>query len=376
MQESDLAETAQPPAPKSRDPDRIMIPGLPKDQAVPTGMAPLIRNAWYVIAERSTVDRTLRSIKALGEPLVFFRTEAGEPVVLDDRCAHRRYALSKGVLIGDDVRCGYHGFTFNQTGRCIWVPGMKTALGFGVRAYPAVERGPWLWVWMGDPDKANPDLIPMEAAPRDDDCMFLTYCHNPGNYLLLIENLLDLSHIHFLHGPEAASIEQAEEPTKGMTVADGVGWTKDVPREKMGLIAHWCGGDPEMWISSSNWTKQHGPAFNHALSLRKALDSGVEAVPSSFYVAHAITPEDETNTHQFTLLCTSEKLVMPKEVLAQIVLENVFADDVYAIGRMQEAILSDRREGTVEYGVFNDRFGVTMRKQLDALKRLESEAGS
>ncbi len=376
MQESvaDISETTRASA--SEDTGRIMTPGLPQDQPVPAGMAPLIRNAWYVIAERSAVDRTLKSIKALGEPLVFFRTEAGEPVVLDDRCAHRRYALSKGVLIGDAVRCGYHGFTFNRTGRCIWVPGVKSAPGFGVRAYPAVERGPWLWVWMGDPDKADPALIPLEDRVWDDDSMFLTYCHNPGNYMLLIENLLDLTHIHFLHGPQAASIEQAEEPTKGITVDDGVGWTKSVPREQMGMIAHWCGGDPEVWISSTNWTKQHGPSFNHALSLRESLDPGVTAVPSSFYVAHAITPEDETNTHQFTLLNTGEKLVMPKEVLSQIVLENVFADDVYAISRMQEAILSDRRAGTVEFGVFNDRFGVSMRKQLDALKRKESHAGA
>lgn len=372
MPESKVDLTAEVRTPDAKEADRIKIPGLPRDNPVPVGMAPLIRNAWYVIAESEKVDRTLRSIKALGEPLVYFRTEAGEPIILDDRCAHRRYALSKGVLIGDDVRCGYHGFTFNRTGRCIWVPGMKAAPGFGVRAYPAVERGPWLWVWMGDPDKADPALIPLEDKSWDADCTFQTYCHNPGNYLLLIENLLDLTHIHFLHGPEAASIEQAEEPTRGMAVEDGVGWTKNVAREKMGLIAHWCGGDPEMWVSSSNWTKQHGPSFNHAVSLREALTPGVHAVPSSFYVAHAITPEDETNTHQFTMLNTGEKLVMPKEVLAQIVLENVFADDVYAIGRMQEAILADRREGTIEYGVFNDRYGATMRKLLSTLKVQES----
>jgi len=354
--------------------DSVMIPGLPKDRELPQGMAPLIRNCWYVIAERDQVNRELGALKVLGQPLVYYRTEAGEPVVLDDRCAHRRYALSEGILIGDSVRCGYHGFTYDAQGRCVWAPAQNgKRMGFGVRSYPGYEKGPWLWVWMGEPEKADPRDIPLENDGWDPKYNFCLYTHNPGNYLLLIENLLDLTHIHFLHGEAAASIEQAEQPVQTIDVADGVGWKKEVEREVMGLIAMWTGGDPEQCIKSYSDDKQIGPAFNHSLSIREATagDENV-ASPREFYVAHAITPQDEFNTHQFTMFRVSEPLVLPHDALIQITSEQVFADDVKAIKIMQEHINIENRTGNIESGVINDRFGIKMRKLLNDLKQKET----
>jgi vanillate O-demethylase monooxygenase subunit len=349
--------------------NRIRIADLPIDTEPPEGFAPLIRNCWYAIAEKQDVNRELGSIKVLGQPLVFYRSEAGEPIVLDDRCAHRRYALSKGVLIGDNVRCGYHGFTYNPEGRCIWAPAQNDKeMGFGVRAYPSVERGPWLWVWLGHPELANPENIP----PIERECHASMYTHNPGNYLLLIENLLDLTHIHFLHGEQAASIEQADEPVHNYDVTNGVGWTKSVEKEKMGLVGYWTGGDPEQWVQSEYIQRQIGPSLNDNTNFRKALPGDEKiASPSLFYVAHAITPEDEYNTHQFTYFSLGEPLVIPPEAVTQITAEKVFADDVKVIKEMQKNILEDNRQGRVEFGVVNDRFGLKMRKILKEMKALE-----
>src|SRR5271155_3325257 len=114
------------------------------------GLGPLIHEAWYVIAASDDVGHELSTITVLNQPLVFFRAEDGSPVVLDDRCAHRRYSLAKSHLKGDTIQCAYHGFTYDRTGACIFAPGVTEELKFGVRQYPAVERGLWLWVWMGD----------------------------------------------------------------------------------------------------------------------------------------------------------------------------------------------------------------------------------
>jgi vanillate O-demethylase monooxygenase subunit len=359
-------------------PDSFKKPGLPQDKELPQGMAPMIRNAWYVIAEREQIKRELGSIRVLGQPLVYYRTEEGVPVVLDDRCAHRRYPLSKGVLNGDDVRCGYHGFTYSKSGHCVLAPAQKEKkMGFGVRSYPVHEYGPWVWVWMGDPERADPRDIPLEDGSWDPTYNFCLYTHNPGNYLLLIENLLDLTHIHFLHGEAAASIEQVEEPVTPLDIPNGAGWKKEIDREYMGLIAHWTGGDPEQWIKSYSDDKQIGPSFNHSLSIREALPGEEDkfASPREFYVAHAITPEDETNTHQFTFFRVSEPLVMPHEALIKMTSEMVFADDVEAIRCMQENILLETRTGTIEFGIVNDRFGMKMRRLLADLKEQEMEVG-
>lgn len=164
----------------------FVIPELPLNSSearadgYPEQMAPLVFSAWYVIARSEEVGRTLSSIRALKQPLVFYRTEDGEPVVFDDRCAHRRYPLSKGRLKGDHIECGYHGYTYGTSVQCIWASGVpverapKQGLPFGVRAYPCAEKGGWLWVWMDDPDEADPAEISLPDL--DEACQDRLYC--------------------------------------------------------------------------------------------------------------------------------------------------------------------------------------------------------
>ena len=106
--------------PVQAPPASIGVAGLPVDDtgdALPSAFAPFVRNAWYVVAESRAIGRELSHIRLLGEPLVMYRTEAGEAVVLDDRCAHRRFPLSKSKLVGDTIQCGYHGFTYEKSVR-------------------------------------------------------------------------------------------------------------------------------------------------------------------------------------------------------------------------------------------------------------------
>jgi vanillate O-demethylase monooxygenase subunit len=59
----------------------------------------------------------------LGEPVVLFRDSAGHPRALHDSCPHRHLPLSMGCVVGDNIRCGYHGISFDGSGRCIDIPG-------------------------------------------------------------------------------------------------------------------------------------------------------------------------------------------------------------------------------------------------------------
>ncbi len=132
------------------------------------------RNQWYVVGFSSDFTRELTQRWCLGEPLVMYRTAAGQPVALADRCVHRRYPLSRGRLIGDAIRCGYHGATFASSGACVAIPAQeRIAAQFAVKSYPLVERWNWVWIWPGDPALADPDRIPDHEAlgltdPRQD----------------------------------------------------------------------------------------------------------------------------------------------------------------------------------------------------------------
>lgn len=159
------------------------------------------RNAWYAIAEAGEVDRQPLRRLALGEPLVLFRTEAGDAVILEDRCCHRLAPLSPGQLIGDAIECPYHGLRFDPEGRCTHVPGqMKIPARAKVRTYPARERYGLIWVWMGNVDQAMQTELPNWQWAEDPEWTSIQgRFHIRCSYLLAIDNLMDLSHIGYVH---------------------------------------------------------------------------------------------------------------------------------------------------------------------------------
>ncbi|MGI5152615.1 Rieske 2Fe-2S domain-containing protein [Plantactinospora sp. CA-294935] len=177
-------------------------------------MTAFVRDQWYVAAYGREVGRELLGRTILGEPIVFYRTEGGEAVGLADRCVHRRFPLSESRLDGDTIVCGYHGFTYDRGGSCVFVPGQqripRTAR---VAAYPVVEQDSFVWVWIGDKAKADPALIPRAPWLADPD--YTTVCGmEPLNarYMLLVDNLMDLSHETYLHGGYIGTPEVAETP--------------------------------------------------------------------------------------------------------------------------------------------------------------------
>lgn len=184
-------------------------------------MTAFARNQWYVAAYGREVGRELLGRTILGEPIAFYRTEpdqeaggGGTVVALADRCVHRRFPLSASRLDGDKVVCGYHGFTYDTTGTCVYVPGQKriprTAR---VGSYPVVELDSFVWVWIGEPELADPAAIP--RAPHLADPAWTTVSGMEpidADYGLLVDNLMDLSHETYLHGGYIGTPEVAETP--------------------------------------------------------------------------------------------------------------------------------------------------------------------
>jgi vanillate O-demethylase monooxygenase subunit len=161
-----------------------------------------IENAWYVAAwTHELASDAIAARTIIDRPLALYRTKSGAAVALEDRCCHRFAPLSLGRIEGDDLRCMYHGLKFAPDGRCIEIPGQKLIPQSAcVRRYPAEVRGSWVWVWMGDPAKADAATIPAVVALDDPGWRLrageLDYT---AHYLLIDDNLLDLSHLSFAH---------------------------------------------------------------------------------------------------------------------------------------------------------------------------------
>jgi phenylpropionate dioxygenase-like ring-hydroxylating dioxygenase large terminal subunit len=183
--------------------DKNVIPTRKQLLTCPAAMiAP--RNQWYIAALSQEVTRAILARQILDDHIVFFRAEDGSPVGLADRCPHRGVPLSMGTIQGDVIRCAYHGMEFGKNGLCQRVPSQsKIAPQLAVKSYPLLEIGPYIWIWMGDPATADESLLPDQ---------FELGITRPGwrvtpmfvmemacNYQLLHENLLDVSHISFLH---------------------------------------------------------------------------------------------------------------------------------------------------------------------------------
>lgn len=177
---------------------------------------PFIFDEWYVAAFTEEISRHLLPRMLLGKRIVFYRTENGEAVALEDRCAHRSYPLSAGTLEGNTIVCGYHGFRYDSVGNCVNVPSLKACpKSIGVKRYPLIEIGPIVWIWMGDPEKASKSKIPDVSFVDSPTWVWSKgYFHLPGNYVSLHENLLDLTHLSFVHAKSFGTPDYAGAPYK------------------------------------------------------------------------------------------------------------------------------------------------------------------
>jgi vanillate O-demethylase monooxygenase subunit len=185
-----------------------------------------VRNAWYVAAwsNELTTDKPV-AMHILEEPIVLWRNADGVLTALENRCVHRLAPLSLGRCEGENLRCMYHGLLFDRTGKVVDIPGQDLIPAQAkVRSYPVVERHSWAWVWMGDPALADEDLLPPAVGLDHPDYIL---GHGQLDYAaearLINDNLLDFSHLSFVHANSFGSSEEwARNHPKITPLARGV----------------------------------------------------------------------------------------------------------------------------------------------------------
>ncbi len=263
-----------------------------------------LKKAWYAAAISTEVDEIqLFHRKILGKSVMIYRLADGTPVALHDRCPHRFAPLSMGKRVGDDVSCPYHALRFNGQGQCTHNPHGKGHIpqAAKVDTFPLVERYGFLWIWMSEatPDlELLPDYSRLEQGPETG--VAWTYMNLPVNYELIIDNVMDLSHIDHVHGeiittrgqlsPKVPQIR--ETPT---TISARWEWTQQpammifapfMPQPQAEArqffdISWYASATIQLTVAA---TQEDGEGFEGALDQ---------------YDLHTCTPADPFNTHYF-----------------------------------------------------------------------------
>ncbi|SLK08960.1 aromatic ring-hydroxylating dioxygenase subunit alpha [Novosphingobium mathurense] len=268
----------------------------------------IVRNRWYIAAFSNEITREPIERKLLGLPVALYRKESGEPVAMYGLCPHRYYPLALGKLQGDALVCGYHGFVFQADGKCSEIPSQGTGAGFCQPTYQIVEKGPLCWIWMGDADECDSALIPPYAdfglGEPGWRYSSANYFHLKGRSQLLVDNLMDLTHLPYVHhhigGGEAMKNPSITEEERGAIYR--VSRTGKVPYTPFHELVFGPEAKFEGFSDFLSLTDFYGPEFiRTSLPITTAVN-GQDSVPEALgalYILHGITPETETTTHYF-----------------------------------------------------------------------------
>ena len=332
-----------------------------------------LKNFWYVAAwDHELGDKPLgRTI--LNEPVVLFRDAAGKVTALEDKCPHRRVPLSMGKVVeGGLLQCHYHGLRFDSAGSCVRIPGQESIPETArVKTYPVAERHRWIWVWMGDPALADPATIPdYHYLDSPDWGAKGTYIHVKANWQLIVDNLLDLTHLAFVHEStigNAAVAENAEVRVKrtpgGVLVTR---WMIDKPAPPTYVKAGGFTGNVDRW----QFIDFLPPAY---LRLSVGATPTGTGAPEGRFVdginmrnLNAITPETETTSHYFW--AQAHDFDVKNEKLTDMIFEQVkiaFLEDKEVFEAQQRVIDSDKTESQVD--IHADAGGIQARRILSRL---------
>ena len=333
-----------------------------------------LRNAWYVAAWGSEIGAAPFARTILGEAVAFYRRGDGGAVALEDRCCHRALPLSMGRVEGDRLRCAYHGLLFDGAGMCVEVPGQShVPLGAAVRAYPLCERWGWVWIWMGPPDDADPALIPdwwwMDhpdwrvvegngATPLRMDC----------NYELITDNLMDVSHLTFVHASSIGAESIPDFPI-GTERRDRsvrmTRWVLDRPAAPFYQAVGRFPGNVDRWMITDTDLPCHTVNDVGCAPVGAGAPDGDRGQAVEFRVLNAPTPETATSTHYF--YARPRRFAQDSARMDEIFrtrFDAVFMEDKEVLEAQQRRLSAAPNDARIDINV--DTPGIAVRRLLRA----------
>lgn len=331
-----------------------------------------VQNGWYLVAWSEEISSMLMQRWIADHPVCLYRLTDGTPVALEDRCPHRKYPLSLGRLDDDVIECSYHGYRIDGQGVCVGVAEHKETPRAQVRRFPLVERHGVVWIWPGDPDRADVGLLPDTWWLSDPGW---THVHGlvplRARHRLLVENLLDLSHETFLHPSSIGNAAVAATPMT-VTAQDGKVFFS---RRMVGIDA------PPFYAESCGLTDAvdrwqdgefHAPGI-FILHIRIAPTGTAEPTGFHMKVMYGMTPATGATTHDFYAVARDYRLAdtaltefQHSQQLA------VMKEDVDALEIQEVMYATDSTRGP-ESSVRSDLAALRARRLLDQM--IAREAG-
>lgn len=302
------------------------------------------RNAWYALGWTEEAGRRLSHRKICGVDIVFYRTTGGGVAALEDACWHRLVPLSGGKLDGDTVVCPYHGLKYEPGGRCVHMPSQDTINPSAcVRSFPVEERHRLIWIWPGDPQKADPDKIPdMWRLHHDDWAGDGGIIHGKCNYQLVLDNLMDLTHETFVHDGSIGNAAVAEAPFEAAhqdETATITRWMIGIEPPPFWRAQYGRPGDVDRWqiinfSAPSTIQIDVGVAETGTGAPEGDRSKGVTA-----FVINTITPETDKTCHYFWAFVRDYRIDDQSVTNAtRDGVRNVFREDEEILAAQQKAM--------------------------------------
>ena len=328
-----------------------------------------IRNCWYVAGlSKEFEPGKLTGHKIANWPMVIWRTKEGKVVAFDNRCSHKRFPLSEGRLMDDgNLECAYHGLRYNDAGRCIAIPSNPDGPippQAQLKPFPVIEQDELVWVWPGDPAKTNLRKPPRSPEIGNDEWETIDSgpMEVPANYLLLIENLLDITHFYPLHAGNIGDVENSRIPIEYEEgEIDGNKYIKTIRQvqnyKQPPYLADWFVYDV---VDRHHTHRMMSPGFTRVV-MRNAPPGELGTDKERGYVLmHTHTPVDERN-HVWRWIVNCKKDHMsggdPKMSAAKRIAStfpNVVAEDHWVL-ELQQQMFEIPDEGYSELFLKSDK---------------------
>lgn len=260
-----------------------------------------LRKCWVMAGWAAEVGEAGLVRQLLGRPTFIYRLENGDLAALLDRCPHRFAPLSQGTRDGDRVVCGYHGLTFDSSGQCVRNPfAERIPAGACVPSFAVTERNGIVWLWAGAAEDADPDLIPDFGFVPDTahSRTVRGYTLMQANYEYGTDNLLDLSHIEFVHkgtfaGQGVIFAGEHSVTLEGETLHSNW-WMPGIAPPSVAQGAFPPDAKVDHWLDM-RWNAPASMRLHVGVSPHGAGREAGFQVPQ----AHILTPADEHTTHYF-----------------------------------------------------------------------------
>ena len=337
-----------------------------------TTRQPVFRKIWHAVMPLSQLAGGPQPFTLLGEDIVLFLDEKGDPAALKDRCCHRTAKLSKGTCpkegaLAGKLQCGYHGWTYDRTGRVVHIPQYAAD-----RAIPADYRTPayfctarygYAWVALEEP------VYDIPAVPEFDDPAYRTIYQFYETWntspMRALENSFDNSHFSFVH---KATFGVAAQPTpsKYELVESETGFYAEttIPATNPEKFHRISGvSDP---ITTRHMRNAYFLPFSRRLDIE--YPSGIRHI-----IINCFTPIDDGRMQLCQWLFRNDtEADCPEAMLIAFDDEITREDKDILESTDPDAVIDPRRRG-IEYSMDSDRPGMLIRKKLFELLRRHGE---